>query len=95
MSFVHAIHAAVRQYAAREAIATSSGKNDTGLFELNFNDERYLPFEYLGAVSHWKVELPRENNYFDLDTVSDLILRLNYTGREGGNVLRRAANMIA
>lgn len=82
----------VQQYAAREAIATSSGRNDAGLFEINFRDERYLPFEYMGAVSHWRVELPRENNYFDLDTVSDLILRVDYTAREGGNVLRRAAN---
>ena len=37
-------------YAAREAIATSSGQNDSGLFELNFRDERYLPFEFHGAM---------------------------------------------
>lgn len=85
----------VRQYAAREAIATSSGRNDGGMFELNFQDERYLPFEYLGAVSRWRIELPRENNYFDMDTVSDLILHLNYTAREGGDLLRRAANHAA
>ena len=40
----------VRQYGAREAIATSTGQNDTGLFVLDFNDQRYLPFEYMGAV---------------------------------------------
>ncbi len=85
----------VRQYAAREAIATSSGKNDSGMFELNFHDERYLPFEYLGAVSRWRVELPPENNYFDLDTVNDLIMRVNYTAREGGELLRHAANEVA
>ena len=33
----------VRQYGAREAIATSSGQNDSGLFELSFRDERYCP----------------------------------------------------
>jgi hypothetical protein len=65
------------------------------MFELNFRDERYLPFEYLGAVSRWRIELPRENNYFDLDTVTDLVLHLNYTGREGGDLLRRAANHVA
>src|SRR5690606_8536093 len=36
----------VRQYAATEAIATSTGQNDSGMFELNFRDERYLPFEF-------------------------------------------------
>src|SRR5262249_24059566 len=48
----------IRQYAAREAIATSTGRNDTGLIELNFRDDRYLPFEYHGAVSNWRIELP-------------------------------------
>jgi len=85
----------VRQYTAQEAIATSSGKNDAGLFEINFRDERYLPFEYRGAASRWRVELPRENNYFDLDTVSDFILRVDYKAREGGEMLRRAANASA
>jgi hypothetical protein len=82
----------VRAYAATEAIATSSGQNDAGLFELSFRDERYLPFELAGAVSRWRLELPPENNRFDLDTLSDAVLHLNYTAREGGDVLRRAAN---
>jgi Tc toxin complex TcA C-terminal TcB-binding domain len=85
----------VRQFGAREAIATSTGQNDSGLFELNFNDERYLPFEYMGAVSRWRIELPPENNYFAMETVSDTILRLSYTAREGGELLRRAANEAA
>jgi hypothetical protein len=85
----------VRRYGAKEAIATSSGQNDTGLFELNFRDERYLPFEFEGAVSRWRIELPPENNYFDLNTLSDVVLHLNYTAREGGEVLRRAASETA
>ncbi|MCC7454256.1 MAG: hypothetical protein IT222_08835, partial [Crocinitomix sp.] len=28
-----------------QSIATSNGQNDSGVFELNFRDERYLPFE--------------------------------------------------
>jgi hypothetical protein len=85
----------VRQFGAREAIATSTGQNDSGLFELNFNDERYLPFEYMGAVSRWRIELPPENNFFDMNTLSDLMLRLNFIAREGGTGLRRAANAYA
>lgn len=83
---------AVRQYAALEAIATSSGKNDSGMFEMNFRDERYLPFEYLGAVSRWRIELPRENNYHDPETLADAILCFYHTAREGGELLRCAAN---
>ena len=81
----------VPMYAATEAIATSSGQNDSGMFELNFRDERYLPFEFAGAVSRWRIELPPENNFFDFDTVSDVVLHLNYTAREGGDQLRAAA----
>ncbi len=81
----------VKRYGATEAIATSTGQNDSGLFELNFRDERYLPFEYAGAVSRWRVELPIETNAFDIDTANDLIFQLSYTAREGGDMLRKAS----
>jgi hypothetical protein len=81
----------VRVYTATEAIATSSGQNDSGLFELGFHDERYLPFEFAGAVSRWRVELPPENNRFDLDSLTDVVLHVGYTAREGGEALRQAA----
>ena len=38
----------VTNFAAAESIATSSAQNDSGLFMVNFNDERYLPFEGAG-----------------------------------------------
>jgi hypothetical protein len=81
----------VRRYAATEAIATSTGQDDTGLFELNFRDERYLPFEFAGAVSRWRIELPPANNQFDMDTLSDFVMNFNYTSREGGHELRAKA----
>jgi hypothetical protein len=81
----------VRQYSAVEAIATSNGQNDSGLFELSFRDERYLPFELAGAVSRWRIELPPETNHFDLDSLSDVVFHLNYTAREGGTGLHAAA----
>lgn len=81
----------VRLWGEREAIATSGGQNDSGLFELSFNDPRYLPFEFMGAISRWRLELPVETNYFDPATLSDMVLHLNYTSREGGPALREAA----
>lgn len=81
----------VKRYGAMEAIATSTGQSDAGLFELNFRDERYLPFEYAGAVSRWRIELPIETNAFDIDTVADVIVQLSYTSREGGDMLRNAS----
>jgi hypothetical protein len=81
----------VRLNAARESIVTYSGQNDTGSFEPNPPDERYLRFEFQGAVSRWRIELPPENNQFDLDRMSEVVLRVNYTARDGGEPLRRAA----
>jgi hypothetical protein len=40
-----------------KAITSSGAQNDSGLFELNFRDERYLPFEGAGGVSKWSLEL--------------------------------------
>ena len=81
----------VRSYFAKEAIATSSGQNDTGVFDLRA-DERYAPFEYDGAVSHWRHELRHENNYFNIfETLTDVVMQVNYTSREGGEPLRRVA----
>jgi Tc toxin complex TcA C-terminal TcB-binding domain len=76
---------------AVRSIAVSHGQQDAGLFELNFHDERLLPFEGLGAISHWHLELPRDANAFDFSTISDLVIHLRYTARAGGTALRDAA----
>ncbi len=41
-----------------QQIALSHGLDDNGQFQLNFQDERYLPFEYTGAVSRWSLTFP-------------------------------------
>jgi hypothetical protein len=74
-----------------QSIATSSGQNDSGMFELNFRDERYLPFEGAGVMSRWRIELPGDFRQFDYDTISDVVLHIKYTAREGGMALREAA----
>jgi hypothetical protein len=81
----------ITNFAAMQSIATSTAQNDSGMFELNFRDERYLPFEGAGAVSRWRIDMPKDCNAFDFDTISDVILRLSYTAREGGNLLKAKA----
>jgi hypothetical protein len=68
-----------------QSIATSTGQNDAGVFELNFRDERYLPFEGAGVISSWRLELPKEFRQFDYRTISDVVLHLRYTARDGGS----------
>jgi hypothetical protein len=74
-----------------QAIVTSTGQADSGLFELNLRDERLLPFEGAGADSAWEIELDPEHNRLDSNGLTDVVLHLRYTAREGGAQLRDAA----
>ena len=72
-----------------QSIATSSAQSDSGLFQLNFQDERYLPFERAGVISSWKLNLPRPDlAQFDFTTISDVLIQVNYTARDGGQAYR-------
>ncbi|PIE70711.1 MAG: hypothetical protein CSA22_06040 [Deltaproteobacteria bacterium] len=74
-----------------DAVAVSSAQNDSGVFELNFKDERYLPFEGAGVISRWRLELPSVRQ-FDYQSISDVVMHLKYTASEGGDYLKREAN---
>lgn len=76
-----------------QAIAVSHAQNDTGLFELNFRDERYLPFEGGGVISEWKIELTADEDLrqFDYNTISDVVMHLNYTAREDAGLFKNKA----
>lgn len=78
-------------FGAVQSIVTSSGNNDSGMFETNLRDERILPFEGAGAESSWKLELPAAFRQFDYDTISDVILHVRYTARQGGAQMRDKA----
>lgn len=90
-----------------KAIAASNAQNDSGVFELTFRDERYLPFEGAGAISEWALELfsdipsnnpdPRDPDFgkplrqFDYGTISDAILHVKYTAREDAGAFKNGA----
>ena len=79
-------------YGTLQSIVTSSAQSDSGLFETNLADERYLPFEAAGvAGSQWQVTLPSDVRQFDFDTITDFVLHVRYTARDGGELLRSAA----
>lgn len=66
-----------------DSIVTSVGQNDTGMFEMNLRDERYLPFEGAGVISKWNLELLGKPRPFDYDTIADVLLTVRYTARAG------------
>lgn len=73
------------------SIAVSTGQNDSGVFELNFRDERYIPFEGAGVISKWRIELPEKFRQFDYDSISDVVMQLRYTAVNGGDKLKKPA----
>ncbi len=73
-----------------QQIAISKGTNDNGLFVLNFQDERYLPFEGTGAISNWTLSMPKASNPINFDTITDVIITLSYTALEKGSTISDA-----
>lgn len=83
-------------HGSMQAVVTSGGQNDSGMFEANLRDERYLPFEGSGAISEWQLQLPAnpsqgEPQQFNYSSISDVVLHLRYTAREAGQPLRQGA----
>lgn len=88
-------------YGSAQSIATSTGQNDAGVFDVSLRDDRYLPFERRGVISSWRIQLPFLSppgvssapavfRPFDLRTLSDVLITLRYTAREGGDAMRAA-----
>lgn len=72
-----------------QQIALSTGVADDGLFELRFDDDRYLPFEGTGAVSSWKLSMPKATNRINYQSISDVIIQLQYMSIDGGADFRK------
>ncbi|MEV1142356.1 hypothetical protein [Micromonospora sp. NPDC049799] len=76
---------------AVESIVTSAGRTDSGLFQQDHDDPRYLPFERRGVISDWQLSLEGVFDAFDRRTIPDVIVHLRYTARDGGGVLKAGA----
>lgn len=78
-----------------QSVAISVTQEDTGLFEPNLRDERYLPFEGRALEdSSWRLELPAKVRQFDYETISDVVLTIRYTAREGGETTKAAVGAL-
>ncbi|WP_321503373.1 neuraminidase-like domain-containing protein [Breoghania sp.] len=80
---------------SNQMIALSGGIDDSGLFTMNFADERYLPFENTGAVSSWKLEIPKSTNHFDFEALSDVIITLRYSAYFDGGLRTSVEGLLA
>jgi hypothetical protein len=69
-----------------QAVALSRRENDAGLFVLDllYPDDQFYPFEGTGAVSKWRLTVPPINNRIDFNAISDIVMKLRYTSKDGG-----------
>ena len=74
-----------------QAIATSQVTNDPGLFQLRFDDARYLPFEGAGAIAKFRLVMQQSENHLHVSSFEDVVVSLSYTARDGGAALEAAA----
>jgi hypothetical protein len=72
------------------AIAVSSVEDESGVFDLNFRDERFLPFEGAGVISKWRLELPDGFRQWDYDTMTDVLMRIRFYS-DGNDKLKKPA----
>lgn len=80
---------------ASQQIAVSQGMNDSGMFMLNFGDERYLPFEGTGAISDWQISFPNATSAEQqalLQSLNDVIIQVHYTAVYGGSTFEQAVS---
>ncbi|HGJ5854730.1 hypothetical protein [Arsenophonus nasoniae] len=71
-----------------KAIAISRGVNDSGQFQLDFNDSKYLPFEGIPIEDQGGLILQfpnaTEKQKALLNSLTDIILHIRYTIRDNG-----------
>jgi Tc toxin complex TcA C-terminal TcB-binding domain/Neuraminidase-like domain len=73
------------------SIFISSGKGDSGRFELNLRDDLLLVGEHQGAISDWSLEVASPFPGYDTDTIADVVLEVMYTAREATDDSRTKA----
>ena len=78
---------------AQQQVALSSHtqyETNSGVFELRFDTDRFLPFEGTGAVSRWRLELGGPPGSYDLRNLTGVTITLKYTALQGGEAFAAA-----
>ena len=65
-----------------EMIAFTSAQNATGMFELTQQSIKLNPFESIGVDTFWNLSLPKASNFFDFNSIADVLFTVEYTALE-------------
>lgn len=72
---------------SHQHVGFSHGLDDSGLHQMMFGDERYLPFEGTGALSCWQLHFPWHGTRQAalINSMPDIIIHVRYLAKPGGN----------
>ena len=65
-----------------ESVVLRAVGKTTAPLILGFENLRYTPFEGCGVDTTWRLEMPKDKNHFDYDTLSDVLFTIHYTALE-------------
>lgn len=65
-----------------EIIALTVAQNATGMFELTQQSAKLNPFESIGVDTFWNFVLPKAANFFDFNSIADVLFTIEYTALE-------------
>ncbi len=72
-----------KDYRPNQSVAISTAVNDSGMFQLNFDDPRFLPFEGTGVDSTWQLQFSELMSQAIFDSINDIIMEVRYTSEQG------------
>jgi hypothetical protein len=78
---------------SHQQVGISHGVDDSGIPQMSFGDERYLPFEGTGCVSQWRLAFPRSKSVDQaklINSLTDIIVHVRYLAKAGGTAYTEA-----
>ena len=62
-----------------ELITLTSGQNNTGMFEMQQAENKFLkPFEAMGVDTLWEFRMEKASNFFNYNGLADIIMTIDY-----------------
>jgi hypothetical protein len=77
-----------------ESVALTSPMNAGGVFEILQSDSMLLPFEDTGVDTNWEFRLERVSNFFDYQTIFDVLITIDYTALYSSDYRRQVIQQL-
>jgi hypothetical protein len=77
-----------------ESIALTSPIGSTGVFTFETQGDFANPFESQGVDTTWELSMPKAGNFFDYNTLADVLMTLDYTALDSVDYRRQVIRQL-